>query len=136
MENSPCSTRCLHPSPLSDRFFPALRRGGGVILLGWVFFSGLFFFPGKREIKAVPSPWLSDLTGSPHYVFSFLLCLLLSTMCLASAGVGDSLERILPPFLPPGPCTASLPPEPPCPCQGSTPSTAPNTLSCHLDLLL
>lgn len=87
-------------SPLRQVFSSPYKRWWGYFV-GLVFFSSsLFFFPGKREIKAVPSPWLSDLTGSPHYVFSFLLSLILSTMCLASAGVGDSLERILPPFPP------------------------------------
>lgn len=46
MENSTCSTRCLQLSPLSDRFFPTLRRGGGVIF--WCcFFSNSEYYFGK-----------------------------------------------------------------------------------------
>lgn len=74
------SMRCFQLSPFSDRFFPTLKE---VIGLFW-FFLSLFFFPGKREIKVIPSPlawWLyKQLTW---YIF-FLLCLISATMHLSS----------------------------------------------------
>lgn len=74
---------------LLTQFFPnPLKRWWSY----FVFFS-LFFFPGKREIKVIH--WLSDLTSSPHYIFSSLLCLTSAKMCSSFAQVRDSLGRIL-----------------------------------------
>lgn len=97
------------------------------------YFSSLFFFPGKREIKVVPSP--CDLTSSPQCIF---FSALFNLECNVQE-LGGSPERILPPFFPPGPCRASLPPGPPCPARAAPPALPqahfPVTGTCFHSLL-